>query len=500
MRESKNTNKGFSLVEMLVAITILVIIVAPLTKVLVSSSKVNLKSKRVMSATEMAQNMFESIESKSPEEAIVELSSLVKSSDITLDKANSIIPGGMSYDDVSEYLSVGVDPVTGEERWETDTSGGGLFVQSIVYDTTTNKYRCKGFKKSTDDRYVFSVNGLKQEGTTYDVVVRLDASEYDTTYEPTVATDPLYATDYVSVPKIFNVNAAYDGVSMEGPLALNNVLSGEYYGKRINNGKVESEILKNMKRTYTIEIDDIGATGSPQIVANIKKTYDYQLSSDLVAGYNGVYEETPECVFDSTQYGSAPRNIFVYYTPNYNSTSTGDSALDQFVIKNSKDIDVNVYIVRMQQSGLEANNLANESTETREKLYAATVKIEESDDSVINTKIRTNLDDNIMKVNTISDYKYRAEDIARNSHLITYKINSLSPSATEAKLTNEKVVKGIDAQDDKARVYEVTIEVYMGKSSGQKGDNNGPVFYDGAAQFDFPEDAKLATFTGRITQ
>ena len=491
MRESKNTNKGFSLVEMLVAITILVIVVAPLTKILVSSSKVNQKTKRVMSATEMAQNMFESIESKSPEAAIVELSSLVKSKEIILDEEQSLIPGGMTYDEVLEYVCTAIDPDTGKMTWTSDTTGGGLFVRSMVYDSSTGKYRCKGFKESANNRYVFSINGLKQENTYYDIVLQFDASTYDSTYKPE-ADIPLYATDYVSVPKITNVNAAYDGICMDGSLALNNVLSGEFCGKQIRNGKDEAEILKKMKRTYTIDVSDIGTMGTSQIVANVSRQYEYQLNSDLAAGYDGTYYDTVECIFDSTQYGAAPRNLFIYYTPNYNSTAAGDAALDQFVINNMLDYDINVYIVRMQQQGSEATVLDNVSTETRENLYAATVQINESDESVINTQIRTNLDDNILKTNTIADYKYRE----RNSHLITYRVNSLSPTEVESKLT----VKGIDAQDKEERVYDVTIDVYMGKSMGQKGDNNANASYTGAANFDFPEDAKLATFTGSIIQ
>ena len=490
MRESKKNNKGFSLVEMLVAITILVIVVAPLTKVLVSSSKVNQKTKRVMSATEMAQNMFESIDSKSPEAAIVELSSLVKSKDVTLDKAQSLIPGGMSYDKVHEYLDVSVDGSTGKTIWTEDGTGGGLFVKSVVFDDATGKYRCKGFKESADGKYVFAIEGLRQQNTCYDVVVKFDASEYNNVYKPADAT-PLYATDYVTIPKIYNVNGAYDGVHMEGSLVLNNVLSGEFCGKQVGNGKTEAEILKDMKRTYTLELKDIGTSGTSQIVANLTKKYEYK-GSNLITGYDGKFEDTAECIFDSSQYGAAPRNLFIYYTPNYNSTSAGDGALDHFVINNMLDYEVNIYIIRMEQSGSEAVALNNLSTELRENKYAATVQIYESDESVIDTKLRTNLDDNIMKVNTISDYKYSA----RNSHLITYKVNNLSSTVVDANLE----VKGVDAQDEEERVYEVTVDVYMGKSTNEKGDHNYNVSYEGAVKSNFPEGAKLATFTGRIIQ
>lgn len=490
MRESNKRNKGFSLVEVLVAVSILTIVVASLTKILISSSKVNQKTKRVLSATEISQNLFEGINSKTPEKAILELSALAKSDDIVLDDDLSVIPNGMTYERIAEFIVNGVDPATGNDAWVEDTTGGGLYVQSKVYDASTGKYRCKGFQESANGKYQFAVKGLKQGNTYYDVKITLDASNYDTTYTP-ASPDPLYATDYVSIPKISNVNGGCDGMSMEGTLALNNVISGEYSGKQISTSLTEAQILKNMRRTYTLDIQDIGVAGSPQIVADLTRHYEYTKTADLALGYSGDYTMGAERIFDSSEYGSSPRNLYLYYTPNYNSTGTSEAALDQFVINNLSDYDINVYIIRMEQDGAEAVVLDNVSTDIREVEYAATVKINESDDTVVNTTIRTNLNDNILKNATLSDYKNRERSINK----ITYKVNSLSSTDVDARLD----VKGLDAQKEKKRVYNVKIDVYMGKSGG-KGDHNATTSYVGAFENGFPEGSKLATFTGSIVQ
>lgn len=498
MRESNTNNKGFSLVEMLVAITILVIVVAPLSQVLISSSKVNQKTKKTMSATEMAQNMFEGMESKGAEDAIIELSSLAAySSNVTLDKKESIIPGGMSYEDIGEF-TISTDPSTGAEVISKSGSAGGTFVKSKVLDSTTGKYRCKGFEEANDDKYMFWIKGLKQQETYYDVTITMDASEYDTSYTPDPS-DP-NSIDYVTVPTISNVNTAYDGMYVEGTLALNNVVTGEYSAKQIVVGVSDADILRDLKRTYTIDIKDVGAAGSPQIVANISKNYEYKNTTQLASGYDGKYFEGEECIFDSSASGSAPRSLFIYYTPNYNSTSTGDNALDHFVINNTADVDVNVYIIRMQQNLSNAEALGNVTEYDKEQYYAASVYINESVNisnlSTINTEIRTNLDDNITKNTTLAEYK----DRSRNSTLITYKINSNTAEASKTALKNAKKLKSLDAQLEKERVYNVTVDVYMGKSVGQKNDNNANSSYAGAFENDFPEGAKLATFTSSIVR
>lgn len=495
MRESKNNNKGFSLVEMLVAVTILVIVVAPLSQVLISSSKVNQKTKKTMSATDMAQNMFESIKTKGPEHAIVELSSLAYSDNVVLDKPLSIIPGGMAYDGIGEFASV-IDPATGVET-VSKAGGSGTYVLSKVADPATGAVRCKGFKESSNSKYMFWIKGLRNSNTYYDLRITLDASAYNTNY---TAPNP-NSTDYESIPNIYNVNGAYDGIYVEGPTALENVVKSEYNGKHVKNSVLLEDILKKLERTYTVEIKDIGTTSS-NIVASIKKEYRYTDPLDHNAGYDGLYYEGEECFFDSSTFGADPRNLYVYYTPNYHSTNKGTAALDQLVVDNQTDKDINVYFIRMEQTTATAGVLKNETTTGKEQLYTATVQIKEpvinlSDLSTINTRICTNLGDDITKHNTLAEYEQRQRT---DTSLITYKLNSYTEAESRAALESAEKIKGLDAREDEKRIYDVTVDVYMGKSDGKKKDYNANSSYAGAYENDFPEGAKLTTFTSSIVQ
>ena len=54
-----NKNAGFSLVELLIAVTILAIIVIPLLHMFVTTSRLNGKAKQKQRATTVAQNLIE---------------------------------------------------------------------------------------------------------------------------------------------------------------------------------------------------------------------------------------------------------------------------------------------------------------------------------------------------------------------------------------------------------------------------------------------------------
>ena len=55
----QNNNSGFSLVELLIAVTILAIIVIPLMHLFVTSTKINVKSRETLRSTTIAQDIME---------------------------------------------------------------------------------------------------------------------------------------------------------------------------------------------------------------------------------------------------------------------------------------------------------------------------------------------------------------------------------------------------------------------------------------------------------
>lgn len=68
VRNEKLNNEGFSLVELLIAITILAIIVAPLLHSFVSAMNTNAKARRTMNSTQIAEDIMEEFEAHSIKE------------------------------------------------------------------------------------------------------------------------------------------------------------------------------------------------------------------------------------------------------------------------------------------------------------------------------------------------------------------------------------------------------------------------------------------------
>lgn len=64
----KNQNAGFSLIELLVAITILLIVTIPILHSFITASKTNAKAKKIMQATSTAQNIMEELKAYTLEE------------------------------------------------------------------------------------------------------------------------------------------------------------------------------------------------------------------------------------------------------------------------------------------------------------------------------------------------------------------------------------------------------------------------------------------------
>ena len=64
MKKVSNNNKGFTLVELVVAIAILAIILTPLLQSFVTSAKLNKRSREMMAATNITQSLMEGISDK----------------------------------------------------------------------------------------------------------------------------------------------------------------------------------------------------------------------------------------------------------------------------------------------------------------------------------------------------------------------------------------------------------------------------------------------------
>lgn len=478
MRQKERNNQGFTLVEVLIAIAILTIAITPLISNFVSSSKVNGKAKNVLKATEMSQNMFEGMTSVNPREIITELSGHAA----TMQNL-SILPADVTCEKVYEY-AVSVDPATnlpvmdanGAYVLEYMPNGATYTKTSKVLEDGTVEYI--GFNESEYKIYTFGLQGVKQGNKTYDMRITMDASAYDGYIDSYDTAEEKAEVD--TRARISGINSGYDCSFVEGVTELENVISTEYKNKRIDSsyGRDEKQILQALERTYILDIEKV-SDDPREIEVNISMDYKYRNEHEKAPGEELEYKTHKQQIFTSAVYGLDPRNIFLYYTPNYYSKSTGNE-LDRILVNNKDDLDVNIYIVRMQQNQSDVLGTANMSTVGNENLYAARLEVVESDASTVDTKIRTNLDDNIMLVDENLANRRRSMD---NN---TYIFNGNPINVPDIMKNTVMEIKTLDAQKEESRFYNLTIEVFEGSTG-----NEGLVFDD---------NKKLTEFKGSLIE
>lgn len=141
----ENPDAGFSLLELLIAVTILAIIVVPLLHMFVTSTRINVKSRQTLRATTVAQDIMEGLKAYTLEEVSTQFEP----------------PEGMSGDSF-HYPSDGFYIVNSS------------MIQGGVRDLTEHM---DGHVEG-DEIYYFGIENLKMQGGEYDALIRLDASAY----------------------------------------------------------------------------------------------------------------------------------------------------------------------------------------------------------------------------------------------------------------------------------------------------------------------------------
>lgn len=137
----RKDNKGMTLIELLIAITILALITTPFLNSFIVSIRNNYKARNVLRATTVAQNLMEGLEAFSLEDICRQVN-LVDSKDSMLYRPK----GYAAHMDISD----------GESRFDNK----GEFVPT---DSNT---------------YTFALQGIEEDGVLYDARILIDASGY----------------------------------------------------------------------------------------------------------------------------------------------------------------------------------------------------------------------------------------------------------------------------------------------------------------------------------
>ena len=335
MRKLKNSNrfksnKGFTLVEVLVAIAVLAIILVPLLSAFVVSANTNAKARQTLRATTLAQNVMEELKAYSLEESANHY--------LNKDAANFVIGHAQA-------------------SYETVQHVDGVHKALTLDEHNQVQGRVQG-------QYDFVLKGVSQESAKFDVEVQIR--------KPKVAGVGAY--DLVNITSMNRSDCAYFAQEK----SAHSIIGAEYVRRRqnyVNTSDISAaEFQDMMTRTITIDVNS-AVDGSE----TVKVTFDYQIPTGYVTEDNRHYTEYTT-IFDNYSSGEELKAVYLYYYPLY-----GVSTRDTFRINNESDLPVDIYLIKMKDVTFNAYD------DTNYKPYVYVNETDSREDDTSNLKICTNI-------------------------------------------------------------------------------------------------------------
>lgn len=521
--KNKNMNAGMSLIEVIIAVSIFAIAATVLLQSFVTSGRINRKSRIYLEATTVAQNVMEEVKAKSFEAVSLAFNYPIDS--LTGDTRISFLNGqkdkikdgtlgirevirstgndGTVYNAVSQYRE-GVDE--------------SKVTASVISTDGGKTYKFNPRKKGANaSKYYFEMTNVATDHNSFDVLAEFDGSEDSGYKEKTVSGTGEGKNDYLApnisdmdsksnafliMPKTWDEDAMKQMVAGQKAAAIEkrNTDLGTTTDADTYQPLDWEDVYKNTRRTLYIKIEESGGTVKAEARYTLN-AYDYSKEGGTpyetmsLCPCNGEGEEkdVPNCFctyksayvpFYSSEAGEALKNIFVFYYPNYNSTSS-TNPFDRIVLDNTTNYEVSFYVTKQRDEG------AKIPTSLQESQYRMSLTVNENpagrnktnwntNPSLYKavTKLRTNLDYNISDMDEVLNRP------KVNQMSLTYQ--AVNESGTKgAKVINNAARKVLDCNSLDDRVAEDRI--YTAKIS---------VYKAGAAAKGFPESDLVATLDG----
>ena len=409
MRKKRNVhklnNRGVTLVELLVAMTILSLVVVVFYNGFIVAAKTNAKAKLQHKATSLAQNIMEGLKAENMDSIMQQFVYPTYASP----QADGSVETGTNFDilpsNITGALSsdnIGCFPGPTDPAYAVSTDGG-----------KTAKYQ-----KSSDGKYYLYLRNLKMENTVFDALITIDGSAYMKPESGTSTSGQNYNSE--EIVQIANMDVYYDAVASNAITYDGEALSR--FPLSYDSSKVQRIIKIDVKETLLL-------SGNIQQTVNV--TYRYE--------YDGVEKYTEEdLVFDNVDdLNKQLRNIFLFYPPSY------DWKQDIIEINYPKDREFEFYVIKQQTITDPAELRTNDAA------YKASLRINAVGEVTPNTstpsvKIRTNLGYNL----------YDGSNIVSQASYQFCGINVLSPADKFdiGTLTNKQTTD---------KIMDVTVAVYL---------------------------------------
>lgn len=493
-------NAGMTLVELLVAVTMLAIIVVPLLHAFASSARVGLKARQNLRVTSMAQDLMEGLKSESIES--VSCSFNYPDDDYTgldnvpiVTSVNSfknfwlISPALVAGKDSSKLYELRanviedrnlhtyrtVSGLTNISAGITVTGGGQSPSDSVASTMKTDDSYGYEFYPKSDQKYYFAIQDMRIENTEgdpnfkVDAMIELDGSNYTsdgafqkTSIDPSKnevllnehgrinysATDEKRDAFFLEEESLANATAQEFNITyrptrdctaddLSKKIVVETVNKSELPGGEKAVDGENDWIVVNCKIIYT--------SSNEFLIPPYHENYDQTKKGNQP--YTKTYEYT---IFDNKATGYALENLYICYYPGY-----GSQTSDELIYVNANQVPAVLHLVKQEREN-------NGSLNSDELKYKCKVVINEGlgatdtfpglggrSDSV--TDIRTNLDTNMYRI-----YMPSAPDVKQASYYYNGSVlarNFANPEATKIyELGGESETNG--------QIFDVTIDIY----------------------------------------
>ncbi len=540
----RQDNAGMSLLELVVAVSIFMVLALVLFRGFISSSRLNKKSGTYLSATTTAQNIMEEIKAKTFAQTALafnypvnpatnqnRFSFLQEQQDIsgtdTADSEASTVATSELLKTDNTYKKV--------KRYEEAGNDADKVTASILSTDNGKTYTFLPRTKGTNaSKYYFSMEGIKNQNNTFDALVEFDGSK-TSGYKKSASSKQTGKNDYL-MPNISKLDTEknaflimdkdWDESAMQRMIGEQHIAAEAKYNSDLTSGTATAadepssldykDVYAHTKRILEVKVTKKAGV----VTAEARYTlwaYNYKKAGNEYETFSlcpcngenlGKSQSDPDwksgcfctyvsayTTFYSSEAGNNLDGIYIFYYPNYNSTSSVNP-LDEIVVDNTANLKFNLYVTKQipttqsdSTNGDGSTELVKETpTSAQEGNYRMSLTIEENPSDRGNANWNTNLSLYRAQIQLRSNLNYDISNLTQSSRP---KLNQMTLIYKEINGELTKQTKGGTAQtildfnslDDKEaydRIYTAKVTVYKA----------------GAAKKNFPDEDKILTLDG----
>lgn len=378
MNKIKNAlnKRGFSLIEVLIAIAILAMIAVPLAMNMISSSRLNSQAKQVASSSDLTTSLMEVMQTVDLSDILIDVNGY------GTDQYGTKIPyllkdGALKKYNINNTMEVirqddgTFVPVTKREDVTQDyLSNSSIMIRNVGGDDKIVKAYFVG---QDSGEYAFLLKGVENDDMIVDVLATITPEQ---TYE------------IVNIVSMQQTEMAF----VKTPSGFNETVANEFNTRNDNARLTNSTIvdrtpdwyLKNMHRTITVDmVKDIRTDA---VTVTITAVYSMEEVEDNGLRVGQATYTKKLGSFSTNSTAEFARGIFVYFNPLVYSGEINNNR-DHFIVNNKNELGVPVYLVAQTgNASITIDSLTN---------YKPTLEVNELSDQIYTKTARTAVCSNV---------------------------------------------------------------------------------------------------------